>query len=347
MNNKQLLKRSLSLLCLSVLLLVSCKSKDKSIVSSQEEIQKVNVKQVFETDVDQIGTFTATVKANITNNIAPKIGMRISKMFVEVGDHVRKGQKLAIMDEATLVQAKFQNTNDSIELSRTKQLYEVGGTSKSEYDARKLAYNISKTNYINLLENTVLLSPISGVVTARNYDKGDMYSGAQAIYTIEQITPVKLKVNVSEGLFTNLKKGMSVEVKCDVYGDKIFNGKVSLIYPTIDPATRTFPVEVIVANSDEKVRPGMFARVTFTYGTQKHVVVPDMSIVKQAGSGDRYVYVVNNNKVEFKKVNLGRRLGTEYEIVDGLASGDYVVVGGQSRLTNGSTVEIVNGVDSK
>ena len=96
----------------------------------------------------------------------------------------------------------------------------------------KLAASVSRSNYENLLENTVLRSPINGIVTERNYDAGDMYGGLP-VYVVEQISPVKLKVNVSEKLFTQIKKGMEVDVKLDVYGDEVFKGKVSLVYPTI------------------------------------------------------------------------------------------------------------------
>ncbi|MEF9931328.1 MAG: efflux RND transporter periplasmic adaptor subunit [Bacteroidales bacterium] len=318
---------------------VSCNNSKSTEVIVNEKA-KVNVKQVLEQDVEQLGTFTATVTGQITNNISPKIGMRIDDVIVEVGDHVKKGQVIAKMDASSLVQAKLQMVNDSIEFVRTDELYKVGGNSKSEWDARRLAYNISKTNYNNLLENTMLISPINGVVTARNYDDGDMFSLSQPLYVVEQIRPVKLKVNVSEGLYTKIKKGMLVDVQLDVFGDEIFKGKISLVYPSLDPATRTFPVEVLIANGDERVRPGMFARVTFFYGVRKHVVVPDVSIVKQTGSGDRYIYTVVDGKIEFKKVELGRRMDTQYEIISGVNSGDMVVIGGHNRLTNGMEVEI-------
>jgi RND family efflux transporter MFP subunit len=321
--------------------IASCKGGDKAQKQSAQQVEKVkvNVMQAFEQEVDQIQTFSATVYANITNNISPKMAVRIEKVYVEVGDHVSHGQRLAQMDPASLIQAKLQMDNDSLEFARTNQLYSVGGTSKSDWDAKKMKYNISKTSYKNLLVNTYLYSPVSGVVTARNYDKGDMFNMGQPLYVVEQIRPVKVKVNVSEELYTKIKKGMSVDVALDVYAGEVFNGKVTLIYPAIDPATRTFPVEITIPNNNERIKPGMFARVTFSYGKMKNVVVPDLAIVKQTGSGDRYVYVVNNNKVVFKKVELGRRIGTEYEIMSGLNSGDVVVVGGQSRIVNGSEVE--------
>ncbi len=322
---------------------VSCgnNSNEEAAEVAKKETVKVRVKQCFEKEVEQLETFTATVEANTTNNIAPQMSSRIKDIYVEVGDQVKAGQKLAQMDAANLTQAKLKMQNDSLEFVRTDNLYKVGGVSKSVWDARKLAYEISSTSYHNLLENTILVSPVNGIVTKRNYDKGDMYSMAAPLFVVEEIRPVKILVNASEKLFTSIKKGMDVDVKLDVYGDENFKGTVSLAYPTIDPATRTFPVEIKMQNANERVRPGMFARVTFAYGTANHVVVPDMAVVKLTGSGDRFVYVVEDGKVVFKKVELGRRFNTEYEIISGLTSGDNVVVEGQSRLTNGLAVEVM------
>ena len=320
----------------------ACNNEKKSVVEEETETVSVRVKQCFEKEVEQIEIFTATVEANVVNNISPNVSLRIEKLYAEVGDHVRKGDRLADLDASNLVQARLQMLNDSLEFVRNDHLYKVGGISKSEWDAKKLVYDIAKTNYRNLLENTVLTSPVSGVVTARNYDRGDMFSMGQPLFVVEEINPVKIMVNASEKLFAHIKKGDKVEVTLDVYGNEIFNGVVSLVYPTVDPQTKTFPVEIKIANGNERVRPGMFSRVRFTYGKANHMVVPDMAIVKLTGSGDRFVYVVDEEgTVTFKKVELGRRLDTEYEIVSGLNSGDKVVVEGQNRVTNGMKVEVV------
>ena len=324
-------------------LLMSCSgNKSEEATETQNEKVKVKVETVSVQDVEQLSEFTATVEANIKNNIAPQTPFRIEKIFAEVGDHVKAGQLLAKMDATSLKQAKIQLDNQEIEFKRIDELYKVGGASKSAWDAQKTSLEVARETYKNLVENTQLLSPISGIVTARNYDSGDMYSGGNPIYTVEEIRPVKLMVNVSESLFTNVKKGHEVDIRLDVYGDEVFKGKVNLVYPTIDPATRTFPVEIKIANSDERVRPGMFARVTMSFGHMDHVVAPDRSIVKQSGAGDRYIYVCKDDKVSYQKVKLGRRMGDKYEIISGVEDGDQVVITGQSRLTNGMEVEIEN-----
>lgn len=319
--------------------LCACAGGETETTTTAEKV-KVKIETVHAQTVDQLSEFTATVEANVKNNIAPQNPFRIRKIYAEIGDHVKAGQTLAEMDATNLKQAKVQLDNQEAEFTRIDELYKVGGASKSAWDAQKTSMEVARESYANLVENTRLVSPISGIVTARNYDSGDMYSGGTPIYTVEQIRPVKLLINVSESFFTQVKKGNEVDVRLDVYDDEVFKGKVSLVYPTIDATTRTFPVEVRILNNDERVRPGMFARVTLNFGERQHVVIPDRAIVKQAGSGDRYVYVYQNGTVSYQKVELGRRIGNTYEVISGVSDGNEVVITGQSRLNNGMEVEI-------
>ncbi|MEG1866232.1 MAG: efflux RND transporter periplasmic adaptor subunit [Bacteroides sp.] len=325
----------------AMVLLGSCTGgKENSSALKMEEKPRVKLANVTARAVEQIQEYTATVESDVKNNIAPSASVRIDKIFVEVGDRVHKGQKLVQMDASSLKQLKLQIENQKIEFRRVDELYKVGGASKAEWDNSKMALDVNQTAYKNLMENTSLISPVSGVVTARNYDNGDMYSSAKPLLTVEQITPVKLMINVSETYFTKVKKGSSVKIKLDVYGGEEFVGNVSLVYPTIDAISRTFPVEIKLANKDQRVRPGMFARATLNFGTADNVVVPDLAIVKQSGSGDRYVYVYKDGKVSHNKVELGRRMGTEYELKSGVANNAQVVVAGQVRLQDGMAVEV-------
>lgn len=326
---------------MSTVLLAACSGqKEKTDVVKVAEKPVVKLEKVRLQSVPQTQEYTATVEAEIKNNIAPAMPVRISRIFVEVGDRVSKGQKLVQMDAANLRQLELQLENQKVEFQRIDELYKVGGVSKSEWDAAKMALEVRETSYKNTLENTALLSPVNGIVTARNYDGGDMYSGAQPILTIEQITPVKLMLNISETYFTKIRKGAPVEIRMDVYGDEVFDGRVNLVYPTINATTRTFPVEVRLENRDMRVRPGMFARVTIDFGALERVVISDRAIVKQAGSGDRYVYVYKNGKVAYEKVELGRRMGEHYELISGVDDNAEVVVAGQARLLDGVEVEV-------
>ncbi len=211
--------------------------------------------------------------------------------------------------------------------------------SRTSLGASNTSLGASQRQMQNVRENTRLTSPISGVVSARNYDAGDLPGGP--ILTIQQLNPLKVVVNVNEEEFPKIKNGMPVNVTFDVLPGESFVGTVHLIHPQIDQATRTFKVEVTIGNGGGKISTGMFARVSFNYGTANHIVVPDKAIVKMQGAGIRYVYVLEpNSTVRYVEVKLGKRLGDRYEILSGLSNGDQVVVAGQSRLTNGKKVKV-------
>lgn len=308
--------------------------------AAEVRLPNVTIMAASYKDVPQSDVYTANVEAYAKNNIAPQSPSRIQKIYVEVGDFVRAGQIVAKMDEVSLNQSKLSMANDSLEYSRIKKLYEQGGVSKSDFDAMELKYNVTRSQYQNLLENTILRSPVSGVITARNYDQGDMYGGSP-IYVVEQITPVKLYVGISEMDYTRVKKNDTVTLTADALPGKTFTGRIARIYPTIDAATHTFTAEVNVANRDRLLRPGMYARVTVNFGSNHSIVVPDDCVVKQQGSGVRSVFVLQaDNTVKEIVVTLGRHFGTEYEILSGVAEGDKVVVKGQASLKSGSKVNV-------
>ena len=308
--------------------------------AAEVRLPNVTIMAASYKDVPQSDVYAANVEAYAKNNIAPQSPSRIQKIYVEVGDFVRAGQIVAKMDEVSLNQSKLSMANDSLEYSRIKKLYEQGGVSKPDFDAMELKYNVTRSQYQNLLENTILRSPVSGVITARNYDQGDMYGGSP-IYVVEQITPVKLYVGISEMDYTRVKKNDTVTLTADALPGKTFTGRIARIYPTIDAATHTFTAEVNVANSDRLLRPGMYARVTVNFGSNHSIVVPDDCVVKQQGSGVRSVFVLQaDNTVKEIVVTLGRHFGTEYEILSGVAEGDKVVVKGQASLKNGSKVNV-------
>lgn len=328
---------------LVVVLLTACGNKEQESTKGnpQASTPVVSVVTAMAEDVEVNNTFTSNIEPYVINNIVSQTAGRITSINAEVGDKVRKGQLLAKMDDVNLAKTRMQYVNDSTELGRLTELYKIGAVAQSDYDIAKLSLEITKKTYYNLLENTYLRSPINGVVTARNYDKGDMYSMTQPIFVVQQITPVKMLINISESYFTQVHEGMEFDIEVDAYPGETFKGKVNLLYPTISATTHTFPVEVVSQNNDQRLRPGMFARVTATFGVNHHVVVPDIAVVKQQGSGEHFIYVLNaDNTVTYTKVELGRRLGNRYEIVSGISEGDRIVTEGQARLKNGVTVEV-------
>lgn len=323
--------------------LISCskeEAKPTLVTSADDELPIVDVDVVYAADVAQTKQYTANVEAFNSNNISPATMNRIKSINVEVGDRVNKGQVLATLDQSAITQLKVNLDQIEREYNRALQLLNIGSGTQAAVDQYKAQLDAARTQYDNLLENTVLTSPVSGVVTARNYDPGDM-SGTMPILTVGQINPaVKIIINITENDLGGVKTGMPVDVTFDAFPGEDFKGKIVRIYPNIDPATRTFQAEVQVNNPQSRLFPGMFARVSLDHGTANHVVVPDRAVVKQTGSGNRYVYVYNNGRVSYNKVELGRQDGNRYEILSGVNDGDTVVIAGQTRLADGVEVQL-------
>jgi RND family efflux transporter MFP subunit len=301
----------------------------------------VSVVAAARENVPQTSLYSSTVQAKVVNNIAPQGAGRIQKLNVEVGDFVAKGQVLAEMDKVQLEQAQLKLRNDETELERVRTLLSQGGISQADFDQLELAFNVSKSSCRNIEENTILRSPVSGVITARNYDRGDMFTMGQPIYTVQQITPVKILVGISETDYTRVKKGDTVSITADALPGKEFSGTVNRLYPTMDPATHTFNVEVTVPNTRRELRPGMYARVTVNFGSTFNIVLPDTAVLKMQGAGTRSVFVVDpEGKAEMRVVTLGRHFDGKYEILSGLEEGEQVVVKGNSALKAGQAVQI-------
>lgn len=339
------MNRHIAILALTLALTACSKSgsENSQATETAEELPKVEIQQVFSTDVNQIGEYTATVEAFKTNNISTSTPNRIKNILVDVGSRVAKGQKVVILDDVNIEQLRVRLANTEREYNRAVKLLEIGAGTQQSVDQLKTELDASRRQYTNMVENTVLVSPISGVVTARNYDPGDM-TGTQPILTIEQVQPVKIIINVSETDYTKVHKGMGVDITLDVYPDEKFKGTVYLIHPTVDASTRTFTVEITIDNAADKVLPGMFARATLNFGTANNIVVPDRAVVKQTGSGNKYIYVYNpgTQTVSFNQVQLGQRIDNTYEVLSGVKDGEMVVISGQTRLSSGAKVDVVN-----
>jgi RND family efflux transporter MFP subunit len=335
------MKKAIYFLSLLSLIAIGCSKKEvKEEAKKTTEVFKVKIEQAQSKEIDRIYEFSTTVDAAVKNYIASAGGTRIEKIFVEVGDVVKKGQQLVKMESTQLATSLAQLDNLKIELERVKALYQSGGVSKQQLDQLQMQYDVAKKSAENLKDNIYLTSPINGIITARNFDNGDVAAG-QPILQVMQINPVKLKINIPESFYNNVKKGMQVKAKTEIFGEEEFAGTVSLIYPTIDPLTRTFTCEVKVNNANSKLKPGMFGRVELNLGKAATIMVSDKAVVKQSGSNDKYIFVENNGVVEYRKVQLGRRIEDKIEIISGIADGENVVITGQSKLMDGTKVEVI------
>ena len=287
-------------------------------------------------------TYTSEIKPYKENDITPAVaGLHISSIKVDVGDHVRKGQVLVVMDQTTLKQQELNLATMQDNYDRMKPVHEAGGVSDQQIVQLENQLNLQKEVVENLRKNSTIVSPISGVVTARNFEAGDLFAQMPILH-IMQINQLKVMANVSEQYYTSIKVGQPVEIEVDIFLGETFQGKISRINPALDAATRTIGVEVTIPNSKGQLRPGMYARSKFRMGERESVMIPDQALQKQAGSSERFVYVIKDGVAEYRFVKDGRRVGDMIEILDGVEAGEQVAITSFTRLMGGQKVEVKN-----
>lgn len=300
----------------------------------------VEVGSATHTSLSLSEDFTAQLEAKTINNISAQSGGRLKQLLVKVGDRVAAGQVVARLEATQSSQLQIQLKDAQTNFTRMDELYKVGAVSKAQWDQAKSAVDQAKLAYANAAENTTLRSPISGFVTAKNYDNGDMTSPTLPVVVIQQIAPVKAVIGVSEQYYALLKKGMQASLQVDALGTETFAGTITNIFPTLDPVTHTVSTEVEVKNADLKLRPGMYARVHIDLGSKEALTIPDKAVVRQVGSGVRYVFLLQGGKAVYRAVELGELYGDRYEVLGGLEEGDQVITSAPSSLKAGTPVKL-------
>lgn len=323
---------------------------EQTTATTQDESVPVRIQKIEQQEVTRTLDYTANLIAFKEIYSAPASPGRISEINVEVGSRISKGQVLVEMDKTQLSQARTQLANARYNYNSIDTLYQLGSISEQQYEQAKTQYEVAKSNVEFLEDNTTLESPINGIVTGKYYEDGEMYSGAPntpagkaAVVSLMQINPLKAMVNVSQAYFPQIKEGMEAEITTDIYPDKIFEGNIYKVYPTIDKSTRTFQVEVLVKNNKELLRPGMFAKIEIELREDQALLVPAISVLKQDGTNKRFVFLDKNGTAKKVQVQVGKRYDDKIEIIASeITEGEQLVVEGQSNLMDGTKLNVKN-----
>ncbi len=318
--------------------------------TEEKAVVPVRVMDLEKIIISRTIDYNSTLEAYEEVYMAPAQPGRIEKIYVEPGDRVNKGQKLFLMDQTQLHQTKIQVQSMEVDISRMEALLETGSITKQAYDQLKTQYDVSLSSLDFLEKNTVMYAPFSGVITGKYFENGEMFSGAPntqagkaAVLTLMQINPLKAVLNISESYYPMLKKGMKATLETDVYANEEFTGKVLLVYPTVDPMTRSFKVEIEVPNNSQKLKPGMFSRVSMFVGEEESFIVPANTVLQQEGTNIRYVFVENNGIAKRYNVTIGKRYDEMVEIIsDKIAVGVRIISEGHTKLMDGDKVKVID-----
>ena len=304
-----------------------------------------------------------------TVDIAPRTAGRLLSVNVQLGDRVRRGQVLAKVEDreiveqvnqaeasqevskATIRQREADLKVAELNFDRSKNLFERQLLAKqslddaeSRYMAAVAQFDLSKAQLnqndsrlkelrINL-QNTSVTSPVDGFVGKRSVDPGAMVNTNTAIASVVDISRLRLVVNVVEKDLRMVSAGDPAEVEVDAYPGETFHGKIARVAPVLDPATRTATMEVEIPNGDNKLKPGMYARINLTVEDRKNaLVVPKNAVIDFESK--RGVWSPNaENRAKFVPVTLGIEGGDNIEILSGLNEGDKFVTTGAAAVRN-------------
>ena len=254
----------------------------KSATTTKKEAEKVQVLTLQSERIAKTLELSTTLEGYETMNISPSITGHIEHIYVQVGSRVQKGSMLVRMDQTQLNTTRINLASTKTELDRVTALKASGSVSEQVYDQTKAAYDqlVESERFQN--ENTFVKAQFAGVISAKNFEDGEMYTGAP-ILTLTQISRLKAIINIPETYFPLVKTGMKVDIESDIYPGKTFPATIEIVYPTIDPASHTFQAKLNIPNNGEKIRPGMYVRTHLAIGEVDAIVVPYQSVLKLTG----------------------------------------------------------------
>ena len=331
------------ILAAAAMLLPACSSKSaEDTETEQEKVETVSTQKLQKQEIMRVLTFSSVLQPYEKVSVAPALHGRIKNLYVEVGDRVQKGQMLAKMDETQYLSTKLNYENTKTDFNRIKILNDSNNIAKQTYDQAKSGLDVLETSLKNLEENTYLRAPFAGVISARNYEPGELFAG-QAIYELVQISTLKALVEIPESYFPDVKQGMKINLKTDTYADEVFPAVVEIVYPTIDEKSHTFSVKLRISNANQKLRPGMYVNTTLEMGKENTLVAPYNAVQKLQGSDERYVFLAENGKAKRVVVKFGQRFDDNVEILaDEIKEGVDLITQGVAKLHDGTPIQIKN-----
>lgn len=266
----------------------------------------------------------------------------------EEGTRVVPGQVLAEVDSREL-RAQLRSAEAALELARsTAERSErlladrVVTPAEHERDQAALAAAQASVDAVRTrLGYATVRAPITGVVTEKRVEAGDVVQNQTRLFTVADVTTLVVRVQVSELDVTGLRQGQAADVTIDAFGSRRFEGRIRRIFPAADSASRMVPVEIALSGGAvRELKPGYFARAIMRVGERPGVLLAQRTAVV-GPIGSTAVFVVHGSRAERRPVRTGQSDGDRVEILDGLREGDSIVVAGAEQLRDGATVRIV------
>lgn len=373
---RQFITTALILIC-SLLLLTVCG--DGEAQAAMDEIQAVPVNAI----VVGTGTIERTIKlfgniqAEQSVTIISTITNRIIKINADIGDAVFIGDVLAVIDDEKIIQAfdqaaagletaQAQYLSVNAEWERVQKLYQEKVVSQSHYEGMKAQRDAAYSNVKQMkavlssaqsqLRDTEITSPISGVISFRGLDVGDMAAPQIPLFKVVTLDPIKVNINVIERNIGIITEGLEARVTVSSFPDTVFIGTVEKVNPTLNPMSRSANAEIILANTQMQLKPGMFANVEVLIERHENsVTIPKYTIIEKTALDyeegrlttgrikvNKSIFVIQDSIALKRDVMTGFEQNNQVEILSGLEAGEILVTQGHHQLIDSSNVIIIS-----
>lgn len=336
-------------------LLAACggPAEDAEAQDGEEEAAPIPVEVAAPTRGDIYSTYTGTapIEAFAEATVVAKVAGEVRELHAEEGDRVAEGQLLAKLDgdrlrlELRQSEANLQKLRRDFERNsdlREKGLLSAGDFDRIQYEMEALeaSYNLARLE----LAYTEIRAPIDGVVSERFVKLGNTIDVNASVFRITSLEPLVSYLHVPEREYRRVAPGMPALLEVDALLGHRYEGVVARISPVVDPDTGTFKVTVEVSDPEERLKPGMFARIAIVSDMRANAMqVPRAAIVDDDGADS--VFVIEDNTARRRSVSTGFTSNGRVEILGGLADDDRVVVVGQTGLREGTRVQVINAAD--
>lgn len=335
-------------------------SQQTNAADATADLPLVKVTPAVRQTVAETISVTGTIRPRNEVQVLPKIGGRIESLSAEVGDAVKAGQVLAVIEhkelswqakaaDAALKVAQAQLEGARLEFNRTQALFKSGATTQAQLDGARIKLSLAEAQSAQAeaaaglaaqqVSNARVASPIDGVVTRRAVDLGAQVGPSSLLFTVQDLQSLKVQTSVDASVFARLARGAEAHVHTDTFPGVSFPATLKIISPSLDAMSRRAEIELEVDNTSGKLVPNLFVRADVKVGTLENaLVVPRLALLESAG-GAR-VFRVKGDRVEAVVPKFGPAAGDSVVVLEGLNEGDVVATNGLGNLSDGAKVRV-------
>lgn len=342
------MKNTIQIVVVILILFAGCKNGEEE-KQNGDNIIPITITQTEQKSYIPGLSYSGTAKANKEANLGTSIPGRVEKIYFNEGDKVKKGELIVELSSELYLQALVESQTIEKDFERIARLKEKGSVTQQDFDHIKAKYEASKAKTQLMKKNTEIRAPFSGTIVDYLVNEGENflfspslkagYSMTSGVVKLMQLNTIRVEIDVNEKDLAKIRHGQSAELIFDAYPQKVYSGKITQIASVLSTLSRTATVEISIRNDDFLIKPGMYAKVNLVLPEREAVFVPLEAIYRQSGTGNDYVFRIDDNTAH--RIPVQRMDHFEDKVaVSGIDANVTIAVAGKNKLNEGTRVEI-------